>query len=989
MAHADCGAFCALLDCRRWIQKVGVDRFAHRHVWLQTALRAMYRAAYRVLQPSGMITAELRGNLVSIDSNQQDLALLLRMGDVWDRQQTLLFESLLSKDMVFVDVGAHIGYYTLLAARRVGTRGKVYAFEPAPDNFRLLARNVAQNSFTNVVAESLAVARHRGRAQFTLSENDSASHSLAGALNGGRSVEVGTTSLDEYFSASQGRIDVVKLDAEGAELDILEGMQQTLARNPGLILFTEVYPRAMEAFGNSPEEFLARLDALGFSVTPFDEARPAEQPFTQSDISAFLDDLRARKTGANLLCRRKEVAADTVGGTARPALISVAIPTYNRGALLEQALESVIPQLGVDVEVVVYDTASTDDTLERMARLAAGNPILRFIAAPERRSLDEVLLLLLNECRGEYIWFFSSDDRMRLGAIEAVRRRILDAPERPALVYVNQEITDDTERTLIASQVGRTQDCDFLDGRKIVPWLALNLGFISASLIRRESALRLSSAREFVGTRSLNFHLYLGCLLEGGAALYVGEPLIQARRAAGHPPYEYRDVFVRDIARILQDAQHCGLGVLAAYRTMNRIVAGQYLRLVVSWRADDPAELARTFPSMIETCWMYPAFWLLVVPARVAPRWFVRGVRNRLRLGRERRNEVRRGRGAGRVASHTSAPPRQRNVLRGSFLALVRARKLITALGADRAVKFIPFIVGVYRRAYARLRPMETVRTEFHGHIVHVDLTDTVVVRSLVTTGEWERYETRLFATALTEGMVAVDIGANIGLYTLEAARKVGSKGNVIAFEPEPHNFELLCRNIEANNFRNVTPVQKALSNQRGVAHLAISLDNLGGHHFEISPSAVNSIEVETLTLDEYFHGRPSKIDVIKMDAEGAEMSIFGGMRGVLDANPDLIIFTEFSPKAIRAVGCDPHKYLQDLTANGFQLGVLNQRNTRIEALSAPQLPGLVSSLLREDDGRFYVDLLCVRGSAVHGSLGPRTWWQRPRLESAVRAART
>ena len=113
---------------------------------------------------------------------------------------------------------------------------------------------------------------------------------------------------------------------------------------------------------------------------------------------------------------------------------------------------------------------------------------------------------------------------------------------------------------------------------------------------------------------------------------------MQGRRASGRPPYEYRDVFVRDIVRILEDARRCGFGRFAIYRTMHRIVAGQYLHLVLSWRADDPAELARTFPAMIAACWKFPAFWLLVVPVRLAPPWLVRDIRNRLRRWRERRN---------------------------------------------------------------------------------------------------------------------------------------------------------------------------------------------------------------------------------------------------------------------------------------------------------------------------------------------------------------
>ena len=297
-----------------------------------------------------------------------------------------------------------------------------------------------------------------------------------------------------------------------------------------------------------------------------------------------------------------------------------------------------LPQLAEDIEIVVYDTGSSDDTRERIERLAIEYPALRFFAAPERQSLDEALLRLLEVSCGEYVWFFSSDDQMKTGAMEAVRQRILRADERPALVYVNQEIVDEAGRLLIDSQTGFAHDRDFADGRAIVPWLALNLGFISASLIRRESVFAISFAAGFVGTRSLNLHLYLCCLLGGGPALYIGKPFIRVRRVAGPPPYEYRKVFVRDIVRIFGDARRRGFSRFTIFRTMHRIVSGEYLRLVLSWRSDNPAELARTFPEMLRTCWMYPAFWLFVVPVRLAPPRLARAVRDRLRRWRGRRN---------------------------------------------------------------------------------------------------------------------------------------------------------------------------------------------------------------------------------------------------------------------------------------------------------------------------------------------------------------
>ena len=647
-------AFGALMRCRTWAERAGADEIVRGHPHLQSVCRSLYRPLYGLLRPDGLITASLQGAKISVDARHRELGRILLGQGVWEPVQTRLFESLLQSGMVFVDVGAHVGYYTLLGARRVLPNGRVYAFEPAPDSFRALTRNIAQNGFSNVTAEPMAVSRASGSAIFTLSECDSASHSLARSLHAGRQIEVPTISLDDYFAGREAKLGVVKIDAEGAELAILEGMQQILARNPELILFTELYPAAMDAFGSSPVAYLEKLQEAGFVLYPFSETSASEAPLEPERFDEFVDALRTRSVATNLICKRDRVsraarqfsfaenvpnASPHVPDDAKPWL-SIAVPTCNRGALLERTLDTILPQLQDGVEVVVYDTASSDDTCERMDRIARRNSAVRFFHNPAKQNLDEALLELLALCRGQYIWFFSSDDRMEPGAVNAVRLRIQGAAQPPALVYLNQIITGESGETLIPSQVGCGRDRIFASGTKIVPWLGLNLGFISASVIPRERALQASDARKFIGTRSLNLHLYLACLLAGGPALYVAEPYVRARRASGHPPYDYAEVFVRGIVRIYEDARGRGLGRAAVYRTMQRIVAGQYLRLIVSWRADDPAELARAFPVMLRACWMYPPFWLLVVPARFAPRWLVRGVRNLLRKRRQARTHA-------------------------------------------------------------------------------------------------------------------------------------------------------------------------------------------------------------------------------------------------------------------------------------------------------------------------------------------------------------
>ncbi|HUJ32849.1 MAG TPA: glycosyltransferase [Candidatus Acidoferrum sp.] len=323
-------------------------------------------------------------------------------------------------------------------------------------------------------------------------------------------------------------------------------------------------------------------------------------------------------------------------------LLSICIPTLNRAEHLKGAISSLASQLGSDVEVIVCDTGSTDGTRELMKEMVACWPTIRYLRREEILGVDETLLLLLAESRGAYVWFFGSDDVLKPGAIDKIRRRIVGAPEPPAMVYLNHEIMDSAGKVLISSQFVASRDRRYMQGWRAVPRLGIKLGYISACIVRRENLLSVDDAADFVGSRWVSLHLYLSALRVGGALEFVAEPLVRARRNPSACS-EYAEVFVRQAARVFAAARRTGYPRHTIFRTMNSIVAGQYLRFVVSWRAENPAELARTFPAMFETCWMYPAFWLFLIPARVAPQWIVRAVRNQLRAWRQKRSARRDG----------------------------------------------------------------------------------------------------------------------------------------------------------------------------------------------------------------------------------------------------------------------------------------------------------------------------------------------------------
>lgn len=179
----------------------------------------------------------------------------------------LLLESLLRPGMVVVDLGAYLGYFSLIAAKHVGEKGKVYAFEPDPTNYALLLKNIRANHYDNIIiAVQKAVSSQGGSVPLFLSEQEGSGTSLYQVSSSGtRSVMIEATTLDEFFE-SEGwpPVHVIKMDVEGAEKAALEGMKQLVERNQSLKLIMEFSPPLQAAVGISPEELFNTLSGLGF-----------------------------------------------------------------------------------------------------------------------------------------------------------------------------------------------------------------------------------------------------------------------------------------------------------------------------------------------------------------------------------------------------------------------------------------------------------------------------------------------------------------------------------------------------------------------------------------------------------------------------------------------------------------------------------------------------------------------------------------------------
>jgi len=217
--------------------------------------------------------------------------------------------------------------------------------------------------------------------------------------------------------------------------------------------------------------------------------------------------------------------------------------------------------------------------------------------------------------------------------------------------------------------------------------------------------------------------------------------------------------------------------------------------------------------------------------------------------------------------------------------------------------------------------------------------TDHFISRELVDRGIWEPYETEVLLSLLREGSVFLDLGANIGYYTVLASKRCGAQGRVHAFEPEPVNFALLERNVGLNGCENVKLVHAAASDVDGQAELYLSDFNQGDHRLYPSETGREHVGVRTVSIDSYFSGSPAAVDLVKMDTQGCEARIVAGMSGLLAANRGrLAMIVEFWPFGLEGAGDDAASLIRRLEPFGFRVRQIDEIDRSLRETSWPEL---------------------------------------------------
>ncbi|WP_428326234.1 FkbM family methyltransferase [Nitrosopumilus sp.] len=223
---------------------------------------------------------------------------------------------------------------------------------------------------------------------------------------------------------------------------------------------------------------------------------------------------------------------------------------------------------------------------------------------------------------------------------------------------------------------------------------------------------------------------------------------------------------------------------------------------------------------------------------------------------------------------------------------------------------------------------------ELEGNKLYLDHNDSL---SLSLYGYHEKTETELVKQEIKPGDVVLDVGANIGYYTLLFAKLVGPQGHVFAFEPEPKNFELLTKNVNVNGYKNVTLIQKAVSNNNEIKNFYLTNTNTISHRLSKPHNECKSIKIETISLDDFID-KHDIVNFIKIDIHGSEGNAIKGMLSILKKNETIKLLQEWWPDAIKEYDMDPEEHLRILNELGFSLYEVDDINNKIMKTSIEKL---------------------------------------------------
>ena len=249
-------------------------------------LRTVPYAAPVLERAFALVSRPLVGKVVSIRSGEaQGLSFRVgRSSTIWvsgrvEVEVQRALRKLIRPGDTFFDVGANVGFFTILAARLVGPSGSVIAFEPHPESREALVGNVELNALANVLVDPRAISSSSGSALLDWRNPPTARLVAGSAQRSNRSVSVDTISIDDFLREHPSLIpSMIKIDVEGHEVDVIRGMRRTLEDHTPVIL-CEMH--------RTNRDLAFELRAAGYTMRVLEKDVPVEQAPWWAHLLAF------------------------------------------------------------------------------------------------------------------------------------------------------------------------------------------------------------------------------------------------------------------------------------------------------------------------------------------------------------------------------------------------------------------------------------------------------------------------------------------------------------------------------------------------------------------------------------------------------------------------------------------------------------------------------------------------------------------------------
>jgi FkbM family methyltransferase len=280
---------------------------------------------------------------------------------------------------------------------------------------------------------------------------------------------------------------------------------------------------------------------------------------------------------------------------------------------------------------------------------------------------------------------------------------------------------------------------------------------------------------------------------------------------------------------------------------------------------------------------------------------------------------------------------------KGHAPSLLWAKQVLQHVDADRA-RFVPAVLG-------------STSIQFAIHTA----TDQFISSDIAQDGVWEPFESKVFCCLCKPADTVLDLGANIGWYSVLAASIVGTAGRVLAFEPDECNARLLEMNMAVSDPHSIVKIYRsAVGDIETEALLYKSETNLGNHCLFSDGSSRESYPVNVTTLDAFFSREHQRLpDIVKSDTQGSEAKIFKGAKELFSRGWRPVMILEFWPFGLNKSGDDPLTFWQELVRLGYKTFEVSENNPQLVPVCIDRLKiRLETDISPSSDG--FINLLCI-----------------------------